>query len=196
MVGHERFFNGISIKCENKNEITDALQTILPYNTKNQDVVFVCIGTDRLTGDSFAPLIGTKLSEAGYQNVYGTIDQPVHAENLQDILNSLPKDKKVIAIDACLGSCNNVGRFDVIRGSIKAGAGVGKNLPECGDYSITGTVNVGTNNDYSLNFQVLQVTRLSRVIQMANIVANAIKDVLPLQSIKFETNNTYLKLVR
>src|SRR5690606_37655279 len=34
------------------------LVSILPANIKNRPIVFICIGTDRSTGDSLGPLIG------------------------------------------------------------------------------------------------------------------------------------------
>ena len=53
-------------------------------------VVFLCIGTDRSTGDSLGPLIGHKLREQERRRgfvpraaVFGTLDRPVHAMNLE-----------------------------------------------------------------------------------------------------------------
>ena len=36
---------------------------------KKKNVLFLCIGTDRSTGDSLGPLIGYKLNESGIKNV-------------------------------------------------------------------------------------------------------------------------------
>ena len=49
-------------------------------------VVFLCIGTDRSTGDSLGPLIGYKLKgkEEADIPVFGTLERPVHAMNLDD----------------------------------------------------------------------------------------------------------------
>ena len=49
--------------------------------------VVLCIGTDRVTGDSLGPLVGTFLHAYGsdrYLSIYGTLDFPVHALNLED----------------------------------------------------------------------------------------------------------------
>ena len=56
-----------------------------------QIVVFLCIGSDRATGDCFGPLIGNALSEKIKKNnrsstvptIYGTIEKPIHAVNLE-----------------------------------------------------------------------------------------------------------------
>ncbi|MFR3322802.1 MAG: DUF1256 domain-containing protein [Lachnospiraceae bacterium] len=49
--------------------------------------VILCIGTDRLIGDSLGPLTGSLLQRAHCPlPVYGTLAQPVHALNLADFL--------------------------------------------------------------------------------------------------------------
>ena len=51
-----------------------------------RELVFLCIGSDRITGDSLGPLIGYQLSPycSRVFHVYGTLDDPVHALNLPD----------------------------------------------------------------------------------------------------------------
>ena len=51
-----------------------------------RELVFLCIGSDRITGDSLGPLIGYQLSPycSRIFHVYGTLDDPVHALNLPD----------------------------------------------------------------------------------------------------------------
>ena len=48
-------------------------------------VIFLCIGTDRSTGDSLGPLVGHKLRKYRLKKaaVIGTLDKPVHAMNLE-----------------------------------------------------------------------------------------------------------------
>ena len=47
--------------------------------------MFLCIGTDRSTGDSLGPLVGHKLRRRSLRGaaVIGTLDKPVHAMNLE-----------------------------------------------------------------------------------------------------------------
>ena len=63
-------------------------------STNTRPIVFVCIGTDRSTGDSLGPLIGTLLEEKSIHpfHVYGTLDHPIHALNLAEKLIEI-KDK-------------------------------------------------------------------------------------------------------
>lgn len=136
--------------------------------------VIVCIGTDRSTGDSLGPIVGSKLNEINhsYFRVYGTLENPVHASNLAEYLKMIDElaDPFVIAIDACLGNIDNVGCINIVEGALKPGAGVNKLLPPVGNFHITGVVNVGGFMEYF----VLQNTRLNTVMKMAGIISEGI----------------------
>ena len=87
-----------------------------PILKENRPIVFVCIGTDRSTGDSLGPLVGEKLKFSPKSNiyVYGNLENPVHAKNIKDTLKDVKKKFKspyIIAIDAFLGSIDNVGKI-------------------------------------------------------------------------------------
>ena len=151
-----------------------SLKELMPTGLTSEDVVFVCIGTDRSTGDSLGPLVGQRLQELGYQ-VYGTLQEPVHALNLTECRERLPKDKIIIAIDACLGKTTSVGKVKVKKGPMIPGAGVNKNLGEIGDYSIAGVVNVAGFMEYF----VLQNTRLSIVLNLRDQIVDMVTKALP-----------------
>ncbi|MDO3679181.1 spore protease YyaC [Paenibacillus ehimensis] len=169
-------FNGI----KTKGELTTALLSLLPGSLNVNDVVFLCIGTDRCTGDSLGPFVGTYLTRLGYKNVVGTIDEPAHAINLTEKLAQLPIGKKVIAIDATLGKLADVGSMSVYKGSIKPGGGVKRtDLPYVGDYCVTGVVNVGGCRE----MDVLHTTRLSGVMKMAQEITSSLVKVFPLKQV-------------
>ncbi len=147
------------------------------YTPEHEEIVLLCIGTDRSTGDSLGPLTGYKMKKVlgRFDNVhiYGTLDFPVHAKNLEDHIDSINKTHNnpfIIAIDACLGKMDRVGYLTVSNGPIKPGAGVKKNLPPVGDIHITGIVNLGGFMEYI----VLQNTRLSLVMNMAETISSAV----------------------
>lgn len=137
--------------------------------------VVVCVGTDRSTGDSLGPLIGTTLQERMLPApVYGTLENPVHAANLTEALESIESDqpgRPIVAVDACLGRAENVGFVSVKRGALRPGTGVNKRLPAVGHLHVVGVVNVGGFMEYL----VLQNTRLSVVMRMARLIAEAIE---------------------
>jgi putative sporulation protein YyaC len=140
-----------------------------------QRIVIVCVGTDRSTGDSLGPLVGThldKIGPAGY-HLFGTLHDPVHAMNLSDTVHSIHQqfhDPFILAIDACLGQASSVGSIQIANGPLKPGAGVNKELPPVGHMHMTGIVNVGGFMEYF----VLQNTRLSLVMKMSEVIADSI----------------------
>ncbi len=145
----------------------------------NKSIVFICIGTDRSTGDSLGPLIGHKIDKLNYDNIYvhGNLDNPVHAKNLKETIEHIYQyydNPFVIAIDACLGRMDHVGYITIGEGSIKPGSGVNKDLPPIGDIHITGIVNFGG----FMDFLVLQNTRLSIVMKMAETISISIRYVM------------------
>ncbi|WP_276322275.1 DUF1256 domain-containing protein [Cohnella luojiensis] len=44
------------------------------------ELTFLCIGTDRSTGDSLGPWVGTMLEEKGFTRVIGTLREPCDAD--------------------------------------------------------------------------------------------------------------------
>jgi putative sporulation protein YyaC len=181
MVAHDNLTGGVQFgRFDNNSELSNALNKYIKQDL--EDIVFFCIGTDRSTGDSYAPLIGTMLKEQGYENVIGTIHDPVHAVNLDERIKEIPEGKTVIALDACLGRLKNVGTISFNKGKLSPGAGVNKELTKVGDYNIQGVVNVSG----FMEFFVLQNTRLSTVMNMAKETVAAINQAFPLVSVKHD----------
>jgi putative sporulation protein YyaC len=160
-------------KKSSQREFQEILQkTIDKHKKKNQTVVLICIGSDRATGDCLGPMIGYKL--AYYHNyhfaVYGTLDEPVHAKNLEETVSNIKKKYKnplMIAIDASLGARSHIGYVTLMEGGLQPGIGVNKALPVVGDISITGIVNLSG----MVSQMLLQTTPLHTVMQMADFIA-------------------------
>lgn len=152
------------------NTFNDYIYTLLPLY--DNSLVILCIGTDRATGDSLGPLVGYKLRSLNFPKVhlYGTLDEPVHAKNLSSTLEHIENHHSqslILAIDACLGSVDHIGHVTIANGPINPGAGVQKNLPPAGHFHITGIVNFSS----MMNMSILQNTRLSLVMKMADMIA-------------------------
>lgn len=139
-------------------------------------LIFLCIGSDRATGDALGPIIGHKLMPFSGQRyaVYGTLENPVHAKNLAtvvDQIHSRYQNPYIIAIDASLGTQAHIGYYTLGIGSIKPGAGVGKELLSVGDAFITGIVNLSG----LLDRMLLQTTRLHTVMSLAERIYQGIR---------------------
>ena len=138
-------------------------------------VVILCIGTDRSTGDSLGPLIGYKLKEMNTVNftIFGTLDRPVHAMNLDEYVNILQRfyrNDLVVAVDASVGHKEHIGYVTLGKGALKPGLGVSKELRAVGDFFITGIVGSCGNYDPLM----LQSVRLSVVMNLADCISSSI----------------------
>jgi putative sporulation protein YyaC len=145
--------------------------------------VFLCIGTDRIIGDALGPMVGSILEKEACSHlpVYGTLQQTVHALNLDHILPAIKKKhpgQLIIAIDASLGTPETIGTIWLRPHGLQPGAGVSKNLPSAGDLSITGIVGSESTHPYL----DLQTTRLSTVASMAERIATIILEVYKKQA--------------
>ena len=142
---------------------------------KKTKTLFLCIGTDRSTGDSLGPLIGYKLMERKIKNakIVGTLDSPIHALNLEYCIKGIRKDYSdhvIVAVDASVGNVENIGYVTLGRGSLKPGLGVCKDLDAVGDLFITGIVGASKSGDPLM----LQSVRLSVVMRLADCISKSI----------------------
>ncbi len=143
----------------------------------NTSPVILCIGTDRSTGDSLGPLIGYLLEQkhglGEYCNIYGTLQAPIHALNLQDTVKHITSTHvgtPVICVDASLGTPDRIGSITLSQRPLRPGLGVNKNLPSIGDISITGVIGTVAMSDPCQ----LQSIRLCMIMQMASNIAEGI----------------------
>lgn len=170
---------------DSANQVAKELFALMPTTLTRRPIIFVCIGTDRSTGDSLGPLIGTLLKEKSPYpfHVYGSLEDPIHALNLAEKLNEIKTKHTnpfIIGIDACLGRLKSVGVIQIGNGPVKPGSGVNKELPAVGDIHITGIVNVSGFMEYF----VLQNTRLHLVMQIAKTIADGIYNASKLYELK------------
>lgn len=141
---------------------------------KNQPLVLLCIGTDRVTGDCLGPLIGQSLIDSSIYSIYGTLQNPVHAQNLDQTMNIIfdsYKNPFIIAIDSCLGTEEHIGYITLSSMPLNPGQGVCKKLRPIGNLSITGIVDRFSEK----NFETIQNTRLKTVFHLASFIKNGIE---------------------
>lgn len=122
----------------------DIINSLIEYylNSFKEEIIIVCIGTPKSTGDSLGPLIGTELSKLVYDTpIYGTLRFPVHAMNLDNSLDNIYSKHPnafIIGIDAAIGHKDDIGKTRFRNFSIKPGKGIGKDLQPVGDVSVVG----------------------------------------------------------
>nr|WP_106782046.1 spore protease YyaC [Lysinibacillus timonensis] len=170
--------------------LSDLFLNHIPFD--HEEIIFCCIGTDRSTGDSLGPLTGSFLTS--YHSfpfkVIGTLENPLHAVNLPSTVDEIQQSSTppfVVAIDACLGSENNIGQIIVHEGPLLPGKAVKKELPAIGNVSVKGIVNVGG----FMEMLVLQNTRLKTTYSMSDKIARALLLSWQRYSLKEKNNSNY-----
>lgn len=134
----------------------------------------LCIGTDRCIGDCLGPMVGHELKKNNFPYpVHGTLEHPVHAINLVEKMSEIQckyPNLPILAIDASLGKYKSVGKIQLKKGCISPGKGVGKVLPEVGDFSLVGIVDTYNHVEELTIYQV----RLHLINQMAHVIAESL----------------------
>lgn len=147
--------------------IESILEQMLNTIPSDVDITYLCIGTDRATGDALGPIVGTMLAYHGLK-VCGTIEKPVHSLNLAqyEIRFKQNKPQYIVAIDACLGLYEDIGVVKFKTQELRPGAGAGKNFPRMGDTSIVGIV--------ESNDRAALECRLYEILEMAQDIVDTI----------------------
>ena len=125
-------------------------------------LIFLCIGTDRIIGDSFGPLVGYKLEKLFKDEenieVIGTLNNNVSMQNIFKILNKIEcKNDNYfkVVIDAALSNKNKIGRIIVSKNKMNVGSSIYKQNIFIGDMSIKGIVARNQNNS-RYNYMLLK----------------------------------------
>lgn len=163
-----------------KEKLKSYLISNLPLNKK---IIILCVGSDRSTGDSLGPLVGSFLIGESYTSrndieIWGTLEKPLHAKNINKVIKKIKQDNSddvcTIVVDACLDTYDSVGNIRVSKSPSQPHSWIKKNISKVGDFYINMVVNVGGFRE----FQVLQSTKLSVVLKGADLIADAITEAL------------------
>lgn len=121
--------------------------------------VILCIGTEKVVGDSLGPRVGRLLKEVFKVDafVYGDSDRPVTALNFMQFvrhIETVHKGSFLIAVDACLGKPENVGSVKVSTQGVTAGGAFNKGLKTVGDLGFLGVVAEASDDNLKALFSV------------------------------------------
>lgn len=151
-------------------------------NSNNNEIVFLCIGTNRVIGDSIGPIVGTNLKKKIDNNrnikVFGDLENNICYENIKEYITKLSTCKSlIVVIDSALSNQENIGKVFVQNKGLKYGESLYKNNSIIGNISIKAVVGKNAYNKFK-NFKVLKNTSINRVIYLSNIVSNGIAQVI------------------
>ena len=148
---------------------------------KYSNLVFICIGTDKIVGDCFGPIVGYRLNKNLKNNcVYGTLGKTVNAVNVNEIIIDIYEKYKnpcLVAIDAALSKEEYIGKIIVSNKFLYPGRALEKKNERIGNISIKAIIGEKQNNIIK-NMETLQNTSLNMVTNLAKIVSDGIIEVL------------------
>ena len=154
-----------------------SLLSAIKDTLSNYACVFLCVGSDKVTGDCLGPLTGQLLTKDYNVNayIYGTLEKPITAQNLvfaESFIRKKHRNCKIVTIDASLGNLQDVGNIKILNSGLMPGLALNQTLPVVGDFSITATVNFGNSSNSSLLFS----TSLCVVYRLAQTIAYAVSE--------------------
>lgn len=142
--------------------------------------IVLCIGSDLAIGDSLGPIVGSMLkykTQGLCSFLYGTLSAPVTAKEIKymrSFLRETHRGRRIIAVDAAVGSEGDIGLIKVSDTPLFPGAGANKKLGSIGDISVMGIVAEKS----VLNYGLLNTTRLNLVYSMAEIISDGLSSLL------------------
>lgn len=149
-------------------------------NNNYNRIVFLCVGTDRVIGDCFGPLVGEKLKNLIGKNkdieIIGDLEKTICINNIEKVLRTINDEFDnpfIICIDAALDKKEVVGKIVIAEEGVKLGSGLNKKSFEIGEISLKGIVSYNTGIPKQ-NFILLQNTSLGLVNEMASLTADGI----------------------
>ena len=78
-------------------------------------IVFICIGSNKVTGDCLGPLVGSYLKSMYKATVYGDMENPINYQNAEKIMKKVENnngESLKVVIDSALGK--NIGDIIMI----------------------------------------------------------------------------------
>lgn len=149
-------------------------------------LVFLCVGTKKVTGDLVGPMVGSMLNDLFFYEkkydikIFGTLNENVNFTNVLSILSLIEdnyKDSCVIVIDAALSKKEYIGNIFVTNNKIALGSSFYKEKIMVGDIGIK--VVVGKNYEISkLNYLCLNNVSNEFIYNISKIVSNGIMEAI------------------
>lgn len=135
-------------------------------------IVFICIGSNKVTGDCLGPLVGSYLKSMYKATVYGDMKNPINYQNAEKIMKKVENnngESLKVVIDSALGK--NIGDIIIDDGKVEIGKGLNKNKNIYGDISIK--VVVGKN--YHNNIKNIQELKNKNIEEIDKIAIDVVK---------------------
>lgn len=161
-------------------KLSNEIIKIIGPTKKNLKINFLCLGTDRVIGDSLGPIIGTKLKEYIKQNniedinIIGSLEEPLNSLNYNKV-----KDIKgyKILIDSAISNEYKIGSIIIEKNSKILKQIINEDKMINSDIVIKYIISEDLKNK-NLNFIKLQNIKLSYIYKAANDISKSLINVI------------------
>lgn len=158
------------------------LKNVINYNNANKEILFLCIGTNRIIGDSFGPVVGSVLKKYYHKSqkikILGDLNNVVTYCNINEILEKEKKENElIIVLDSALSTFNNIGKVFIQNRGLRYAECLKKKNKLIGDISIKAVVGENANS-CAQNYKNLINASYEKMYEMCNIVSSGIIDVM------------------
>ena len=171
-----------------ENNISEKIINIINRKKKidKPKFTFLCIGTDKITGDALGPIVGSNIEnfiiskKIDNVKVKGNLENPLCNKNINEYKNI--DDSITILVDAAVSNSYEVGNIIVEENSTKIRYALKdmKKIPA--DISVKVVVSKNLEDEY-LNFFMLQNIKLGTIIKLSEIVSKQLYKVIENYSI-------------
>lgn len=161
--------------------VQDLEKSIKQYkNQKFSEVVILCIGTNKLIGDSIGPVVGQKLKEEKMKEtvyIYGDMNETINFKNAKEKIENIFKTYQkpfIITIDSALGTKTMVSKIVVNKGIVRLGKSLGRSICYPSHIIIKGVVGE-YKNTFEDNIKILNEVNQELIWYLSDIMAKGIK---------------------
>ena len=119
------------------------LNNVINFNYVQKNIVFLCIGTNIITGDLFGPLVGTLLKKSikGKENVriIGDLKDVLSYNRIEESIEYVKENNKnalIIVVDSALSRVSNIGKVFIQNRGLRYAESLKKRNDIIGDISI------------------------------------------------------------
>ena len=153
-------------------------------NMENESIIFLCLGTNRVIGDAFGPVVGSALKKVGFKNnkikIIGDLENVVTYNNINNkikFINVNYRNSMVIVLDSALSNQSDVGRVFIQNRGLKYAESLRKKNNTVGNISIKAVVGEDS-FDVNKNFSNLMDVNIKQIEYVSAIVASGIVEVM------------------
>lgn len=160
----------------NRRAVVGVLSALKKFVGTDNAPVIVCIGSDRVSGDSLGPITGSMLkNKLPLPDVFvlGSLESTVTAKEVKylgEFLRETFARRTIICVDSAVGNMSDVGVIKVSDSPLLPGSGINKRLGKIGDVSIQGVVAEKS----FLSRSALSEVKMGMVYKMSDIISDSI----------------------